>query len=126
MSDNIFKTEIRATTDFANEQIILEMDNATQGVNKWILETRSRVVHDALIQLGWTPPFKSSAPPIYQRALFEKFMSEPPIEADVYRWPFDSKQYAWPGHYRDYKVQLAWEAWEESWKTALRKHFKHE
>lgn len=39
---------------------------------------------------------------------FERWISAPPIEADVARYPESGP---WPGQYCDYKVQLAWEAW---------------
>ena len=39
---------------------------------------------------------------------FERWIAAPPIEANVKRYPETG---AWPGNYRDYKVQLALEAW---------------
>ena len=51
-----------------------------------------------------------------QRLLFEKWISAPPYEQDIERFPESS---AWPGHYQTYEVQLAWEAWRESIKQKL-------
>ena len=45
------------------------------------------------------------------RARFEMWITLPPIEASISRWP---KSGAWPDQYRDYKVELAWQAWRES------------
>ena len=46
------------------------------------------------------------------RNQFEELMSAPPYEMNLRRCTEES---AWPGNYRDYKVQLAWCAWEELW-----------
>jgi hypothetical protein len=48
------------------------------------------------------------------RQLFEAWIGAPPYECDLNRWPKDEARYAWPGHYRNGAVQLAWEAWRES------------
>ncbi len=43
-----------------------------------------------------------------QRILFEQWVYKPPYEKAVSRYgPHES----WPNQYRDYSVQLAWEAW---------------
>lgn len=52
-----------------------------------------------------------------ERLRFEEWIASPPIEADITRAPGEEHLSAWPGQYRDYQVQLAWEAWVE----ALRK-----
>ena len=44
------------------------------------------------------------------RAEFEAWISAPPYEQSVHRWPEDGSK-AWPGHYSTYMVQLAFEAW---------------
>lgn len=49
-----------------------------------------------------------------ERVRFEAFMSAPPFEREIARWPDDPVRYAWPGQYRDLAVQLAWEAWLEA------------
>lgn len=46
------------------------------------------------------------------RKQFEELMGAPPYEVNLRRYTEES---AWPGNYRDYKVQLAWCAWEELW-----------
>lgn len=46
-----------------------------------------------------------------QRKLFEAFISSPPFEKDVSRYPNDHDRFAWPGSYRDISVDLAWNAW---------------
>jgi hypothetical protein len=52
------------------------------------------------------------------RAEFEQFLASPPHEKNVTRWPqADSRTHqwlAWPGHYKDYAVQLAWEVLQEA------------
>ena len=45
------------------------------------------------------------------RSSFEKWITAPPFEKDVSRFGLDQERYAWPGQYRSYEVQLAWEAW---------------
>lgn len=47
------------------------------------------------------------------REQFEEWITEPPIEQTVERYP-DSSDVAWPGKYRAYQVRLAWEAWCEA------------
>ena len=48
------------------------------------------------------------------RRSFEEWISAPPYEHEVLRYPEDETKYAWPGQYRNIAVQLAWEAWCES------------
>ena len=48
---------------------------------------------------------------------FEAWISAPPFERDITRYPMNSEESAWPGHYREYEVQLAWEAWEAAAET---------
>lgn len=48
------------------------------------------------------------------RLKFEKWISAPPYERDIYRWPQDETKHAWPGQYKDIAVQLAWDAWNEA------------
>jgi hypothetical protein len=44
-----------------------------------------------------------------ERERFEQQMSSPPYELGVERWLDDDS--TWPGQYREYFVQLAWEFW---------------
>lgn len=46
------------------------------------------------------------------RKAFEAWISAPPFERDTTRNPLNGEEYAWPGHYREYEVQLAWDAWD--------------
>lgn len=46
-----------------------------------------------------------------QRNRFEQWVTAPPLELSVERLGPES---AWPGQYRDDRVQVAWEAWQES------------
>lgn len=48
------------------------------------------------------------------RSSFEKWITQPPHERDIYRWPMDETKHAWPGQYKDIAVQLAWEAWQQA------------
>lgn len=48
------------------------------------------------------------------RRQFEEWITQPPYEMSVVRIPDDAEKFAWPGHYRAYEVQLAWEAWQAS------------
>jgi hypothetical protein len=50
--------------------------------------------------------------PTIDREAFEEWISSPPYEKSIARLPESWK--AWSGHYADYYVQLAWEAWCES------------
>jgi hypothetical protein len=59
------------------------------------------------------------AAPCSARAGFEKWISGPPYERDLYRWPMDETKHAWPDQYKDLAVQLSWEAWQESPNAAL-------
>lgn len=45
-----------------------------------------------------------------QRSAFEAWVTSPPYERIISRWPTD--EYAWPGQYRDYITQLLWESWQ--------------
>ena len=48
------------------------------------------------------------------RSSFEQWISAPPYERDLYRWPQDETKHSWPGQYKDIAVQLAWEAWQQA------------
>lgn len=55
----------------------------------------------------------------YARSKFEKWISAPPYERDIYRWPQDETKHSWPGQYKDIAVQLAWDAWNEAHNVKL-------
>lgn len=48
------------------------------------------------------------------RQAFERFISSPPFERDIKRFPTDGDKYPWPGAYRSITVELAWECWKEA------------
>jgi hypothetical protein len=50
-----------------------------------------------------------------ERKKFEARFSASPFEWDFERFPEGS---AWPGNYKDYNVQCAWEGWEEAAEAA--------
>ena len=52
-----------------------------------------------------------------QRQKFESWISSPPYERELSRWPQDETKFGWPGQYGDIAVQLAWEAWCEGRKA---------
>lgn len=45
------------------------------------------------------------------RAEFEVWVSAPPYEMSLERQTANG---TWPGQYREYGVQLAWEAWQQA------------
>lgn len=47
------------------------------------------------------------------RQLFEKIISAPPFEKSVERWEDNPGKRAWPGNYKDYPVQLAYEVCQD-------------
>lgn len=49
------------------------------------------------------------------RQYFEKWAAEPPREFELSRY---KETESWPGSYRDYHVQCAWEAWQNRWKIS--------
>lgn len=51
-----------------------------------------------------------------ERRVFNEFISSPPYEHSIERYPKDERYSAWPGQYRDVNVQLAWESWVASWR----------
>ena len=48
------------------------------------------------------------------RQAFERFISSPPFEKSIERFPTGDAKYPWPGAYRDITVELAWECWREA------------
>lgn len=46
------------------------------------------------------------------RAEFEAWITKPPFERNVDRYPNDPTRYGWPGAYQVYEIELAWEAWQ--------------
>ena len=55
------------------------------------------------------------------RQAFEAWCSSPPHERPLDRYPEHDPLY-WPGQYRDYTVQLAWDAWCAAKKTSDQAH----
>ena len=55
-----------------------------------------------------------AAPAGSARSSFEQWISAPPHERDIYRWPQDESKHARPGQYKDIAVQLAWDAWQQA------------
>lgn len=55
------------------------------------------------------------------REAFEAFIKAPPFEEITLRYPNDETKYAWPGQYRNSRVQLAWEAWQEAYRLAVQR-----
>ena len=53
------------------------------------------------------------------RQRFEAWISAEPFCESIERFAIDGLRTAWPGAYRSIKVDLAWEAWRESWKQAI-------
>lgn len=58
--------------------------------------------------------------PEESRKEFEAWISQPPFEQSVGRWPDDPIKFAWPGNYKIWHVQLAWEAWQAALKTSAK------
>jgi len=53
------------------------------------------------------------------REAFEKWISQPPYEKDITKYPDDPELAAWPKCYRDISVQLAWDAWQAAKADAI-------
>ena len=57
-----------------------------------------------------------------EREKFEKWISAPPYEKSLIRYQASVVQHRvagiWPGQYRDYDVQLSWEAWQQAIRKA--------
>lgn len=51
------------------------------------------------------------------REEFEKWISAPPYERSIRRYPDDAERFAWPGQYREVSTELAWQAWQEAAKS---------
>ena len=52
-----------------------------------------------------------TAAPVCEREVFEHDLSKSPFEFDMDRWP-DNAPVDWPGSYKQYHVQCAWDAWK--------------
>lgn len=52
-----------------------------------------------------------TAAPVGEREVFEHDLSKSPFEFDMDRWP-DNAPVDWPGSYKQYHVQCAWDAWK--------------
>ena len=62
--------------------------------------------------------FAKTAAPVCERDAFERDLSKSPFEFDMDRWP-DNAPVDWPGSYKQYHVQCAWDAWQAG-RAALR------
>ena len=52
------------------------------------------------------------------RHAFEKWISSPPYEREIERWPQDETKHSWPGQYKDIAVEVAWDSWQEASKES--------
>ena len=48
------------------------------------------------------------------REAFEKWISGPPYELSIARYPNDPTRYGFPSTYREHDVDLCWLAWQEA------------
>jgi hypothetical protein len=109
--------------DAAIDELIGEC--ASAGVDSLLTEpddlrqfTRAVLVHNPLaasqpqgVQPGYAVVPVEPAPPLteaQERERFEAIFSKPPYEFEVGRFREES---AWPGNYREYRTQCAWDAW---------------
>ena len=53
------------------------------------------------------------------RERFESEAAQSPYEFDLSRWPNDPSKFSWPGMYREYAVQCAWEGFQLGYKAAV-------
>ena len=51
------------------------------------------------------------------REKFEAWISAPPMELCVDR--FNADHPSWPNCYKNYKVHLAWDAWQAAWREGM-------
>lgn len=58
------------------------------------------------------------------REAFERFISSPPFEKSIDRYPNNPELYAWSGNYKDINVSLAWECWQEAEKRVAELKFE--
>lgn len=58
------------------------------------------------------PPPAQGPVDVNVRERFEAWIKAPPFERRCMRWPDDTPETAWPGTYRSYEVELAWQAWK--------------
>jgi hypothetical protein len=58
------------------------------------------------------PDTAPASEPTPTRDAFEAWVSSPPFERSVDRFPEHPGLYSWPGSYRDIDVDLAWQAWQ--------------
>lgn len=54
------------------------------------------------------------------RAAFEDYITAPPFEDSIERFCDDPIKSAWPGNYKNYHVQLAWDAWKNGIQWAIK------
>ncbi len=67
-------------------------------------------VGDINVVESFTSVTKTAAP-VCERDAFEHDLSKSPFEFDMDRWP-DNAPVDWPGSYKQYHVQCAWDAWQ--------------
>lgn len=53
------------------------------------------------------------------REAFEEWISAPPYELSIAKYPDDPSKAAWPKCYRDISVQIAWDAWQAAQAEAV-------
>ena len=53
-----------------------------------------------------------------RRAKFEAWISNSPYNESVARFPDDPSRYGWPGSYKDVRVDMCWQAWQEALRSS--------
>ena len=48
------------------------------------------------------------------RKQFEAWVSSSPYDESIERYPNDTTKYGWPGSYKDIRVDMCWQAWQEA------------
>jgi len=51
---------------------------------------------------------------------FERWISGPPFEYSIERFPENPSIFGWPGNYKNVAVDLAWAAWLDAWSENAR------
>ena len=51
---------------------------------------------------------------------FERWISGPPFEYSIERFPENPSIFGWPGNYKNVAVDLAWAAWQDAWSENAR------
>lgn len=115
---DVFFYDKHNTTFYATDE---QIENLLEKLNDWYIEqcdfikkeSNKKKIEEMKKEIE---KLENKMEEEFEREIFEKWIGSPPFEHSCER---NSESSAWPGSYKRYETELAWEAWKERANYAL-------